>query len=465
MTITSNFEMPNISLDDDIGGYDKVKDRLRKEIITLVQQLDTIENQEEIENLENLIPRGVIFTGPPGSGKTLFAKALATELNATVLVVSGPELKSKWFGETEENIRRVFARARQAAPSIIIFDEIDSLAPSRSRGIIHDVTHSTVNQLLTEIDGFRSNELVFVVGTTNFKEALDPALLRPGRFELKIEVSPPNAEERESIIRLYMSKLKIELTDLDVDYLVSRTEGFYDPQAQMHFNGDHLHSIMKAIKREIFREKIKGKVSRDVIDRVFSELKGVTTRLTPEEMAVTAVHESGHALLMELLPEAPNCEKISINAEDDFAAGYTVPELREKKLLKTEEVRAMVCVALGGRIAEELIFSTNSIGCEHDLHTATEITRYMVTIAGLVVGDEGLRSYLTDMQTEKSFPISPKKLQEIDEKIQQILKEEYQRGTELIKKNIKIIGDLQELLLDKKVLYKDDFQPIIEKSN
>ncbi|MCD4656611.1 MAG: AAA family ATPase [Planctomycetes bacterium] len=463
MTIKSNFELPNVSIDRDIGGYDKVKQRLRREIIDLVSELDNLENPDEISELEGLIPRGIIFTGPPGTGKTLFAKALATELNATVIVVSGPELKSKWFGETEENIRRIFAKARQSAPSIIIFDEIDSIAPSRTQSIMHDVTHSTVNQLLTEIDGFRSDELVFVVGTTNFSESLDQALLRPGRFVLRIEMPPPNENERKSILTLYRQKLKMAITNENLDYLVSRTEGFYDARTQAHFSGDHLHSLMKAIKRETIRRKSKNSINRMLIDSVFAEIRGTSQKLTSEEMAVSAVHEAGHALLMELIDEAPDCEKISIMADDEYAAGYTIPQLRQKRLLNTKEVRSMITVALGGRVAEELIFKTVSIGCEHDLYTATEIARYMTTVSGLIEGENNLRSFYSEQPNSQQIPISAEKLREIDESIEKILKEEYLRAKTLIGKNLKIIGDLQAVLLEKTILYREDFLSIVEK--
>ena len=464
MTIKSNFELPNVSIDNDIGGYNKVKNRLRREIIQLVASLDNLENPDEIRELEALIPRGIIFTGPPGTGKTLFAKALATELNATVIVVSGPELKSKWFGETEENIRRIFAKARQSAPSIIIFDELDSIAPSRSQSIVHDVTHSTVNQLLTEIDGFRSDELVFVVGTTNFSESLDQALLRPGRFELRIEIPPPNGAERKSILNLYREKLKLQISNKTMDYLVSRTDGFYDAGIQAQFSGDHLHSLMKAIKRETIRRKHTGNIDNKLIDSVFTEIRGISQKLTPEEMSVSAVHEAGHALLMELIDEAPSCEKISIQADDEYAAGYTIPQLRQKRLLNTKEVRAMITVALGGRVAEELIFKTVSIGCEHDLYTATEIARYMTTVSGLIEGENNLRSFQTDHPNSLQIPISPEKLRQIDESIEKILKEEYFRAKTIIGQNLKIIGDMQAMLLEKSILYREDFSGIIEKA-
>ena len=193
--------MPNVDLERDIGGYAKVKKRLRAEILDVLTLKDQKTDAEEVSRLEELIPRGMIFWGPPGTGKTLFAKAMATAIGAAITVVSGPELKSKWVGESEENLRQIFHRARQSAPSIIVFDELDSFATARGTYTGSGVEHSMVNQLLTEMDGFHREELVFVVGTTNFVEILDPALLRPGRFEFHLYIPYPDADDRREILQ------------------------------------------------------------------------------------------------------------------------------------------------------------------------------------------------------------------------------------------------------------------------
>src|SRR5262245_39464460 len=193
-TLTGTLEVPEIDFDRDIGGYAKVKQRLRAEILDVLAMKDRSDSAEEIANLEDLIPKGMIFWGPPGTGKTFFAKAMAASIGAAITVVSGPELKSKWVGESEENLRQIFHRARQSAPSIIVFDELDSFASARGTYTGSGVEHSMVNQLLTEMDGFHKEELVFVVGTTNFVEILDPALLRPGRFEFHLHIPYPDAD-------------------------------------------------------------------------------------------------------------------------------------------------------------------------------------------------------------------------------------------------------------------------------
>ncbi|MBA3538953.1 MAG: ATP-binding protein, partial [Deltaproteobacteria bacterium] len=188
-TLSTDVELPQVDLDKDIGGYGPVKDRLKAEILHILSAKDLLSDATQIARVESLLPRGMIFWGPPGTGKTLFAKAMATSLGAAVTIVSGPELKSKWVGESEENLRNVFIKARKSAPAVIIFDELDSFAGARTNSNSSSgVEHSMVNQLLTEMDGFRKEELVFVVGTTNFAESLDPALLRPGRFEFALHI-------------------------------------------------------------------------------------------------------------------------------------------------------------------------------------------------------------------------------------------------------------------------------------
>src|SRR5439155_22330665 len=209
-TLVGSLEVPDVDLDRDIGGYATVKKQLRAEIIDVLSRRDHMLDAEEISRIEELIPRGMIFWGPPGTGKTLFAKAMAASLGAAITIVSGPELKSKWVGESEENLRRIFHQARQCAPSIIVFDELDSFASARGTYTGSGVEHSMVNQLLTEMDGFHREELVFVVGTTNFVESLDAALLRPGRFEFHLCIPYPDADDRRAILQIYDRKMGLQ---------------------------------------------------------------------------------------------------------------------------------------------------------------------------------------------------------------------------------------------------------------
>ncbi|HEX4591247.1 MAG TPA: AAA family ATPase, partial [Gemmataceae bacterium] len=254
-TLVGQLEVPEVDLERDIGGYDKVKERLRKEILDVLQLKDKATDADEIKQLEELLPRGLIFWGPPGTGKTFFAKAMAASIGAAVTVVSGPELKSRWVGESEENLRQIFHRARQSAPSIIIFDELDSFATARGTYTGSGVEHSMVNQLLTEMDGFRSEELVFVVGTTNYVESLDPALLRPGRFEFHLYVPFPDNDDRREILKIYDRKMRLQMTDEALEFAVRRTADFVEGAAAgTRYSGDHLNALCRSIARIRLRE-------------------------------------------------------------------------------------------------------------------------------------------------------------------------------------------------------------------
>lgn len=271
-TRSGDLEIPQIDLERDIGGYPDVKRRIRQEILDILAHKDNLTDMTEVAQLEALLPRGLIFWGPPGTGKTLFAKALATALGAAITVVSGPELKSRWVGESEQNLRQIFHHARQSAPSIIVFDELDSFASARGTYTGSGVEHSMVNQLLTEMDGFRGEELVFVVGTTNFVEVLDPALLRPGRFEFQLHIPYPDRADRWEILDIYNQRMKLELTPLAIERALDRTEGTVIGAAQgTHYSGDHLHALCRSLARLRLREQHTGPIGPELVERALTE--------------------------------------------------------------------------------------------------------------------------------------------------------------------------------------------------
>jgi len=253
-TTTGTLEVPTTDLDRDIGGYPEVKSRLRSELLDILTWKDQQTDPLQIAHLEKLLPRGMIFWGPPGTGKTLFAKALASSIGAAITVVSGPELKSRWVGESEENLRRIFHRARQSAPAIIVFDELDSFASARGTYTGSGVEHSMVNQLLTEMDGFRSDELVFVVGTTNLVDALDPALLRPGRFEFLLHIPFPVEDDRREILKIHAGNLDLNLPEATLEHAVQRTgDSVRIAGRDMRFTGDHLYALCRGMARQHIR--------------------------------------------------------------------------------------------------------------------------------------------------------------------------------------------------------------------
>jgi cell division protease FtsH len=448
-TAGDDVELPDVDLARDIGGYDEVKEKIREELIELVRRRDVVTAAAEVAAIEELLPRGVIFYGPPGTGKTYFAKAIATAMQATVIVVSGPELKSKWVGESEENLRRIFRRARQAAPAVIVFDEIDAFA--HARGTYHGsgVEHSMVNQLLTEMDGFRKNELVFVVGTTNLLESVDPALLRPGRFEFLIEVPGPTADDRRAIACLYNERHGLGLSDELIDAIVKSTEGYADPIHGLPFAGDHLAAAFRALKRQRLRTG-QDTFSTDDIDKALQRRQRRPVQLSSHEERVIAVHEAGHAILAMLLPGARRPEKVAIAQDREGALGYVLRAARARPYATTaSDLRAELCVGLGGMEAERLVLGDVSIGAYSDLQHATALARAMVGGHGM---DEahGPRVVLDDEKVSEQ--LSEARRARLDAAVDDLLQQEQQRARRLLEEHRSLHETLVVLLLEKKVL-------------
>jgi cell division protease FtsH len=444
-TLTGQLTLPDIDLTKDIGGYAKVKDRLNKEILDVLALKDTSDDEASMKRIEGLIPRGMIFWGPPGTGKTLFAKAMATALGAAVTVVSGPELKSKWVGESEENLRQVFTRARQAAPAIIVFDELDSFATARGTYQGSGVEHSMVNQLLTEMDGFRKDELVFVVGTTNFVESLDPALLRPGRFEFHLHIPYPSAEDRRAILSIYDEKLGLQLSQRALDYAVKRTSDFVEGQ-NTRYSGDHLQALCRAMARMRLRERRTGPLEVEDVEKALSSWAD-RHKLSPKEELVVATHEAGHAVVSLFCPTSPPIDRISILG--DFAAGYVRHAENEHATVRTfKQMMDQICVLYGGREAEALFFQDVSWGSGGDLNNATDIARSLVEDYGLGGPDVGVRR----VEVSPTDPLSEAMKAAMERGVNEILETQRKRAQEIIRANKELVRSLRDLLVQKKVL-------------
>ena len=428
MTVIGDMEMPQVDLDREIGGYKPVKERLRREILDLLAAKETATSEQEVAQIEEIVPKGMIFHGPPGTGKTFFAKAVATALDATISIVSGPELKSRWVGESEENLRRVFARARKCAPSVIVFDELDSFASARGTYTGSGVEHSMVNQLLTEMDGFRKEELVFVVGTTNFLDAIDPALLRPGRFELSIEIPYPHTQDRREILEIYRDKFRLEIDDELLDELVRWTAGSV-PGGSGRFTGDHLYALMRALRREQIRSGASGPVTREQI--AAARQRGSVRRpdLRRNEEHTIAVHEAGHAICAYVLPHCPTIKEVTISTGEEDMLGYVEQDMRANKYVTTRrDLLDDICVMLAGRAAEELLLGDISAGAYSDLLRASHLARTMVTELGMSE-ELGLRSLAGGPEPP---PASEMLHARIDTEIEALLKAQQARALETI---------------------------------
>ena len=452
-TLNGAMEIPNIDLDSEIGGYTKVKKRLRQEVLDVLQKRDTASTPEDVARLEELIPRGMIFWGPPGTGKTFFAKAIATAIGAAIQIVSGPELKSKWVGESEENLRQIFHKARQSAPSIIVFDELDSFATARGTYSGSGVEHSMVNQLLTEMDGFRKEELVFVVGTTNFVEAIDPALLRPGRFEFHLHIPYPEPDDRRDILQIYNKKMRLEMTDDAMEYAVKRTGDFVIGAAGgTRYSGDHLNALCRSVARIRLRENEAGETTIPLVERAMTEWIE-RPKLTKAEENVLATHEAGHAVVALFCDHAPPVERITIASEMNWAFGYVRYADPAHKYIQTVNMYLdLICVALGAREAERLLLNDLSLGATGDLNSATSIARELVESHGLAGGKLGQVQFL-DMQTgRRRQDLAAETLAVIDSRIAEILEEQRVRAEAIVRDQKALIELLRDMLIEKKTI-------------
>ncbi|MBL8604447.1 MAG: AAA family ATPase [Myxococcales bacterium] len=350
---------------------------------------------------------------------------------------------------SEENLRRIFRQARQAAPSVIVFDEIDAFAHQRGTYTGSGVEHSMVNQLLTEMDGFRKNEMIFIVGTTNYLESLDGALMRPGRFEFLIEIPAPSAEDRALILEIYSKRFGLNLDKAQISHLVRRTEGLADPEKNIPFSGDHLQSVCRALKRQAIRSGATA-FTLDDLDKALSRKTRRPITLSAEEERVIAIHEAGHALIAMLLPKATPPEKICIAQDREGALGYVMRAARARPYVTTdEEMRADICVGLGGQTAERIVLGEVSVGAYADLQQCNTIARAMVQNYGMT-SRLGARVVLEDELNGRNLAESRKAL--VDSEIEQILREEQSRCEALLRDNLHLHDALAKLLLEKKVL-------------
>jgi cell division protease FtsH len=457
-TLVGTLEIPEIDLDRDIGGYARVKRRLRAEILDVMAHKDQVTDAQEITRLEELIPKGMIYWGPPGTGKTLFAKAMAAALGAAVTVVSGPELKSRWVGESEENLRQIFRRARQSAPAVIVFDELDSFASARGTYTGSGVEHSMVNQLLTEMDGFHREEMVFVVGTTNFVEILDPALLRPGRFEFHLYIPYPDADDRREILRIYDCKMGLRMSDDALDTAVRRTADFVEGAAAgTRYSGDHLNALCRAIARTRLREGRDDATEPADIDRALTEW-AERPKMTAAEEHVVATHEAGHAVCSLFCTHATPVERISIQGDSAGSLGFVqYQDSAHRYVITRGQLLDNLCVLMGGREAEQLLLDDLSIGSGEDLRRATAVARSLVEEFGMGGDEVGVCRFQADIAECGRSPgrhphLSPGQLEMLDKRVCEVLEEARGRAAGILTENKGLVETLRDLLLEKKVI-------------
>lgn len=437
---------------------------LQEEKEDLEEIVDFLKNPDKYIKVGARIPKGVILTGPPGTGKTLLAKAVAGEAGVPFFSISGSDFVEMFVGVGASRVRDLFENAKKNSPCIVFIDEIDAVARRRGTGMGggHDEREQTLNQLLVEMDGFGVNEGIIVMAATNRVDILDPAILRPGRFDRKIGVGRPDIKGRYDILAVH-SKEKPLGEDVDLEQIAQTTAGFTGADLENLMNeaaiyaakNDRLYIIQEDIKKAF----VKVGIGAEKKSRIISE----------KEKRITAYHESGHAILFHLLPDVGPVYSVSIIPTGIGAAGYTMP-LPEKDEMFNTKSRMMqdIIVSLGGRVAEELIFDDITTGASQDIKQATQTARAMVTAYGM--SDEiGLINYADDsndvfigrdLAHSKSYGENTAML--IDKEVKRIIDECHAEARRIISANISILHASADLLLKKEKISREEFEALFE---
>jgi cell division protease FtsH len=454
---TISTEKPDVKFDDMAGNKEA-----KEEVSEIV---DFLKAPDRYVNLGAQIPKGVLLVGPPGTGKTLLAKAVAGEANVNFLSVTGSSFIEMFVGVGASRVRDLFEQAKKDAPAIIFIDEIDAIGKSRASGGMggNDEREQTLNQLLAEMDGFSSSKApVIVLAATNRPEVLDPALLRPGRFDRQVLVDKPDLEGRIEILKVHIKDVKIS-KDVDLKDIAIMTAGLAGADLANIINEAALLAG-RVDSKEVTNENFK-----EAVERQIAGLEKKSRRISPKEREIVAYHESGHALMAEITKGAKRVNKVSIVPRGLSALGYTLNTPEENKYLaQKHELIAEVDVLLGGRAAEEIFIGEISTGAGNDLERATEIIKSMASIygmsdvAGLMVLSRQTNQFLGGGQTSKDY--SDKLASNLDDHIKDTLDQRYEHVLACLKDHSVAIEDMTKELLDIEVISGKRVQELIIKS-
>ena len=435
----------------DVAGLDEAKEEV-------VEIVDFLKNPQKYTALGGKIPKGVLLVGPPGTGKTLLAKAVAGEADVPFFSISGSDFVEMFVGVGASRVRDMFRQAREKAPCIIFIDEIDAIGRSRSRNSMqgNDERENTLNQLLVEMDGFSTDKGVILVAATNRPDILDPALLRPGRFDRQIGIGKPDLMGREQIFKVHLLPIKIA-DDVDAKILATQTPGFAGAEIANICNEAAL------IAARFNKSHVDMDDFNMAIDRVIGGLEKKNKLISPEEKRVIAYHEAGHAISGWFLEHAYPLVKVTIVPRGLTALGYAQYLPKEKNIVPKQHLLDQMCGLLSGRAAEEIIFGVVSTGAQNDLDRVTQIAYSLVVIYGMneKVGNV---SYYDMMQNNQfSKPYSESTAQLIDQEIRNLVDQQYSRALQLLKEKRKELELLATELLDKEVLLRVDVEHLIGK--
>jgi len=437
-----------------VAGNKEAKEEL-KEIV------DFLKNPKKFIDIGARIPKGIILMGASGTGKTLMAQAVAGEASVPFFSVSGSEFVEMFVGVGASRVRDLFSMAKKAAPAIIFIDEIDAVGRVRGTGIGggNDEREQTLNQILVELDGFEPNEKVIVIAATNRPDVLDPALIRPGRFDRRVSIELPDRKDREEILKIHgIGKPLAE--DVNLQVIAERTPGF---------SGADLHSLMNEAAILTARENRKEVAQFDLIQSIEKVMLGPERKshlLSTKEKEITAYHEAGHALVASVLPHADPIHKISIISRGR-AAGYTLKlPLEERKLQTRNEFLDDIAMSLGGYVTEKMIFGDLTTGSSNDLQVSTALARDMVTKYGM---SERLGPVALESSRGKTLfgsgvdgkDYSEKISSIIDEEVSKIMTEARNRADKIITEHRNLLDIIAKRLIEKEVIEREEFEQIL----
>ncbi len=441
----------------DVAGLQEEKEEL-EEIV------DFLKNPVKYTELGARIPKGVILTGPPGTGKTLLAKAVAGEAGVPFFSISGSDFVEMFVGVGASRVRDLFEEAKKNAPCIVFIDEIDAVARRRGTGMGggHDEREQTLNQMLVEMDGFGINEGIIVMAATNRIDILDPAILRPGRFDRKVVVGRPDVQGRLEILNVHAAKKPLG-DDVDLESLARTTAGF---------TGADLENLLNEAAINAAKRKEKYITNADVNYAFVKVGIGVEKRskiISEKEKKITAYHESGHAILFHLLPDVGPVHTISIIPTGMGAAGYTMPLPERDEMFNTRgKMLQNIIVSLGGRIAEELVFDDITTGASQDIKQATETARSMVTKygfsskLGLINYDNDSDEVFIGRDLAHTRPYGEEVASQIDMEVKNIIDECYGKAKKMIEEHMDVLEKSAQLLLEKEKVTREEFEALFE---
>lgn len=437
---------------------------LQEEKEELEEIVDFLKNPVKYTELGARIPKGVILTGPPGTGKTLLAKAVAGEAGVPFFSISGSDFVEMFVGVGASRVRDLFEEAKKNAPCIVFIDEIDAVARRRGTGMGggHDEREQTLNQMLVEMDGFGINEGIIVMAATNRIDILDPAILRPGRFDRKVVVGRPDVQGRLEILNVHAAKKPLG-DDVDLESLARTTAGF---------TGADLENLLNEAAINAAKRKEKYITNADVNYAFVKVGIGVEKRskiISEKEKKITAYHESGHAILFHLLPDVGPVHTISIIPTGMGAAGYTMPLPERDEMFNTRgKMLQNIIVSLGGRIAEELVFDDITTGASQDIKQATETARSMVTKygfsskLGLINYDNDSDEVFIGRDLAHTRPYGEEVASQIDTEVKNIIDECYGKAKKMIEEHMDVLEKSAQLLLEKEKVTREEFEALFE---